>query len=119
MRLADIKAKSGLLFLSVDSPTCSIKVMDKEPLLAQDLMKALNKIAPIDASYSHDVAESRLSKKGSSATHAHSHLKALFTGGNAMVLVEDGKVCVPKGQGLMLLEFFGAGDRTVLMRLVI
>ncbi|HYE22780.1 MAG TPA: YjbQ family protein, partial [Verrucomicrobiae bacterium] len=50
---------SGLVTVFAPHTTASIRLNHNEPLLLQDIMKLLYRVAPIDLNYSHDLFEVR------------------------------------------------------------
>jgi secondary thiamine-phosphate synthase enzyme len=94
--LAEAGAKEGALQLFVRHTSASLVIQENaDPDVQTDLLTALERIAPADARWVHDV-------EGPDDMPAH--VKSMVTGVSLQVPVIDGKLALGTWQGLYLVE---------------
>ncbi len=94
--IAEAGAKHGTLQLFLRHTSASLVIQENaDPDVQTDLVSALDRIAPVDAGWVHDV-------EGPDDMPAH--VKAMLTGVSLQVPVSDGKLALGTWQGLYLAE---------------
>lgn len=94
--LAEAGAKHGTLQVFLRHTSASLVIQENaDPDVQIDLLSALERIAPADAGWVHDV-------EGSDDMPAH--VKAMVTGVSLQVPVMDGRLALGTWQGLYLAE---------------
>jgi secondary thiamine-phosphate synthase enzyme len=94
--LAQAKAGDGVLLLFLRHTSASLAIQENaDPDVQTDLMSALDRLAPEDAPWIHDV-------EGPDDMPAH--VKAMLTGVSLHVPVADGKLALGAWQGIYLIE---------------
>jgi secondary thiamine-phosphate synthase enzyme len=94
--LAEAGAKEGALQLFLRHTSASLVIQENaDPDVQTDLLTALDRIAPADAQWVHDV-------EGPDDMPAH--VKAMVAGVSLQVPVIDGKLALGPWQGLYLVE---------------
>ena len=115
-------SESGIIngIITVFSPhtTAAIRLNHNEPLLLQDIMKTLYRLAPIDLSYSHDLFEIRQSVAPNERSNGHAHVKAFLLGSSESLPVENGKIVKGLKQSLFFVELDGGRDRKVYVKIL-
>lgn len=103
--------QSGTVHMFVPHTTAAIRLNHNEPLLMQDIMKALYRLAPLDISYNHDLFEVRVEVSVNERTNGHAHVKAFFLGSSENVPVQDGKLMLGERQSIFFVELDGGRTR--------
>ena len=121
-RVRDIVKESGIrqgqVVVFAPHTTMSVVINHNEPLLLQDFMRVLYKVAPIDDHYSHDLFEIRKERTSDGRSNGHSHCKALLVGSSETVLVERGDLVLSPLQSIFAIEFDGARKRDVIVQVM-
>lgn len=103
--------REGRACVYVQHTTMGVAINHNEPMLLQDFMKMLERVAPIDEQYSHDLFELKNSVKTDGRSNGSAHCKALFVGTQAAIPVEGGKLMLSDIQSVFAIEFDGSRDR--------
>jgi secondary thiamine-phosphate synthase enzyme len=94
--LADAGARDGVLHLFLRHTSASLVIQENaDPDVRTDLVTALDRLAPADAGWVHDV-------EGPDDMPAH--VKAMVTGVSLHVPVTDGRLALGTWQGIYLAE---------------
>lgn len=121
-RIDEVIEKSGVREgqVLVFSPhtTMGVTVNHNEPLLRQDFMRILYKVAPVDDQYSHDLFELQQGKRSDGRSNGHSHCKALLVGPSVSLPVERGKLMLTDLQTVFAIEFDGGRKRDVVIQVM-
>ncbi len=116
-KISEIIAKSGIHngICAVFSPhtTASIRLNHNEPLLVQDIMKALYRLAPVDVSYGHDLFEVRQTVAPNERSNGHAHVKTFILGSSETIIVSEGKLLIGEKQSIFFVDFDGGRSRQV------
>lgn len=104
---------SGLVAISTPHTTAGIKLNHFEPLLLQDLLRAMYKLAPQDASYNHDLFEQRQNIVPGERSNGHAHVKAFLLGASESLPILEGRVVLGDRQNILFIECDGSRKRTV------
>ncbi len=121
-RVSGIVEKSGIREgqVVVFSPhtTMSVIINHNEPLLLQDFMRVLYKVAPIDDRYTHDLFELTRGTKSDGRSNGHSHCKVLLVGSSETIPVERGHLLLTDKQTVFAVEFDGARKRDIVVQVI-
>ncbi len=120
--IRDIVRESGIrqgqVVIFVPHTTMGVVINHNEPLLLQDFMRILYKVAPVDDHYSHDLFEIRKERPSDGRSNGHSHCKALLMGSSETLLVERGDIILSPLQSVFAVEFDGARKRDVIVQVM-
>lgn len=112
----DSRIREGSVLVYTPHTTMGISVNHNEPMLIQDFMRVLYKVAPVDDQYSHDLFELKRGKKSDGRSNGHSHCKTLMMGVSETIPVEKGKLLVSDKQSIFAVEFDGSRKRDVMVQ---
>lgn len=120
VRKAVISAKvsNGMATIFSTHTTAAVKINHDEPLLKQDIMKMLYRIAPIDINYAHDFFEIRTQVKPDERSNGHAHVKAFLLGASETVPVAKGKLALGERQSIFFVELDGGRQRRVIIEIL-
>lgn len=104
---------SGLLTVSTPHTTAGIKLNHFEPMLLQDILRTMYKLAPQDTSYNHDLFELRQHVAPGERSNGHAHIKAFLLGASESLPIIDGRIVLGDRQNILFVECDGARKRTV------
>jgi secondary thiamine-phosphate synthase enzyme len=105
IREAGIKSGCGVLF--VPHTTAAVTINENaDPDVVTDMIKALDKMVPLQGEYRH--------AEGNSAAH----VKTSLVGSSEMLMIEDGRAVLGRWQGIYFCEFDGPRRRQVLFRTI-
>ncbi|HZY11190.1 MAG TPA: secondary thiamine-phosphate synthase enzyme YjbQ, partial [Beijerinckiaceae bacterium] len=105
--IADANAKDGALFLFMRHTSASLVIQENaDPDVRTDLVSALNRIAPADAGWIHDV-------EGPDDMPAH--VKTMLTAVSLHVPVLDGALALGTWQGVYVAEHRARPHRREIM----
>lgn len=105
--------QSGLCCLFCPHTTAGVRLNHAEPLLMQDIMKALYRLAPMDISYSHDLFELRQNAAPNERSNGHAHVKSFLLGSSETIPVKDGALQLGKQQSVFFVELDGGRPRSL------
>jgi secondary thiamine-phosphate synthase enzyme len=109
------KIKEGVVNIFTHHTTASIRLNHFEPLLLQDLMKAMYRIAPIDSNYAHDFFEIRTIATSAERSNGHAHVKAFMLGSSETVPFAENKLLLGSRQSIFFVELDGARKREAIV----
>ena len=96
---------NGLCMVYVPHATAAIVINENaDPNVCQDIMDALARMVP-EGAWRHDRIDN----------NAAAHIKATILGPSETVPVQEGRLRLGTWQSLMLVEFDGPRDRTVIV----
>lgn len=107
--------REGRVCVYVQHTTMGVVINHNEPMLLQDFMRVLNRFAPSDEQYSHDLFELKKGGKTDGRSNGHSHCKAMFVGAFIAAPVDNGKMMLSDLQSILAVEFDGARDRDAII----
>lgn len=110
--------REGQVLVYSPHTTLGVVINQNEPMLIQDFMRILYKVAPIDEHYSHDLFELRRETISDGRSNGHSHCKAMLLGVSEMVPVERGKMVLSPRQSVFGVEFDGGRKRDVVVQVM-
>lgn len=101
------EATSGICCVFVPHTTAGVTVNENaDPNVIRDIIMELNKIVPLDDTYTH--------AEGNSAAH----IKSSMMGCSQEMLIEEGRLALGTWQSLFFCEFDGPRDRKVWVRVM-
>ena len=109
---------SGVAIVYCPHTTASVRVNHNEPLLMQDILKALYRLVPIDISYSHDLFEVRQNVAPNERSNGHAHVKSFLLGSSESLIVEQGALVLGSKQSLFFVELDGGRSREVYLKIM-
>jgi secondary thiamine-phosphate synthase enzyme len=89
--------RTGTLTAFVPSSTSALTTIEFEPGAVDDLRRALDRIAPEDLDYRHNL------RWGDG--NGHSHLRAALLGPSLTIPILDGRLCLGTWQQVIYLDF--------------
>lgn len=110
--------REGQVLVFAPHTTAGIMVNHNEPMLLQDLMRLLYRLAPISDRYSHDLFELNRAKASDGRSNGHSHCKVMFIGISETLPIEKGHVLLSERQAIFLAEMDGARSRDVIVQVM-
>lgn len=116
--LAESKVKNGLAVIFCPHTTASIRLNHNEPLLMQDIMKMLYRLAPVDVSYSHDLFEVRQNVAPNERSNGHAHVKSFLLGSSESIPVDQGKLLIGAKQSVFFVELDGGRAREIYVKII-
>ena len=116
--ILESKIKNGIALIFCPHTTASIRLNHNEPLLMQDMMKALYRLVPIDISYSHDLFEVRQNIAPNERSNGHAHIKAFLLGSSETIPVDNGALSLGVKQSLFFIELDGGRSREVHIKII-
>ncbi|MDD2752050.1 MAG: secondary thiamine-phosphate synthase enzyme YjbQ [Candidatus Omnitrophica bacterium] len=105
--VAKSKISDGICFISCPHTTAGLTINENaDPSVKQDIINALNKLAPTNAGYAH------------SEGNSDSHIKASLFGPTLTVFVENARLALGTWQGLYFCEGDGPREREVWVKII-
>lgn len=112
------KMTNGLVNVYTPHTTASVKLNHFEPLLLQDIMKLMYRLAPLESNYAHDFFEVRTQVEAHERSNGHAHLKAFILGSSESVPLEKGELTLGYRQSVFFVELDGARKRSFIVNIV-
>lgn len=116
--LTKSKIRSGIVVVFAPHTTAAIRINHNEPLLKQDIMKMLYRMAPIDINYAHDLFEIRSKVKPDERSNGHAHVKAFLLGASESIPVARGKMLLGDRQSIFFVELDGGRKRRAIIQIL-
>lgn len=110
--------REGNVVVFAPHSTMGVIINHNEPMLMQDFMRVLYRLAPMDDRYSHDLFELRKTSKSDGRSNGHSHCKAFLTGISQTIPIEKGKMLLTAKQSIFAVEFDGSRKRDVIVQVM-
>lgn len=99
--------KDGICYLFVPHTTAAITINENaDPNVPKDILTALNKNAPADATYFH--------REG----NADAHIKATLVGPSETVFIKEGRLALGTWQSIFFCEFDGPRERKLWVKVI-
>ncbi|MCD1295158.1 secondary thiamine-phosphate synthase enzyme [Methanocella sp. CWC-04] len=95
--VSSANVSNGIVTVFVPGSTASVTTIEYEPGLIKDFPRALEKIAPSNASYDHDMTWGD--------GNGHSHVRASLMGPGIVVPFQDKRLMLGTWQQIVLLDF--------------
>jgi len=116
--VAEAQIKEGIALVYSPHTTAAVRINHNEPLLAQDIMKTLYRLVPIDISYSHDLFEIREHVAVNERSNGHSHVKAFLLGSSESLVISNGGIMLGEKQSIFFVELDGGRQRSYLVKII-
>ena len=116
--IEEAEVKNGIVSVFSPHTTGAIVINHNEPMLLQDMTRALYKISPIDERYSHDMFELTKHNKSDGRSNGHSHCKSMILGSSETVPVEKGELILGSRQSIFFVELDGARKRDFVVQVI-
>ncbi|MDD4980465.1 MAG: secondary thiamine-phosphate synthase enzyme YjbQ [Candidatus Omnitrophica bacterium] len=101
------KVKDGVCFLFCPHTTAGLTINENaDPSVRQDIIRALNKLIPENAGYTH------------SEGNSDSHIKAALFGSSLTIFIESGRLAFGTWQGIYFCEGDGPRSREVWVKIL-
>lgn len=122
-RLARFVSRSGirhgLLGVHTLHTTTSIVLNEDEPLLRDDIVRQMERLAPADMPYAHDDPTRRhVNRVPEERVNGHAHCRALGLGASLSLSVVDGMLLLGRWQRILFIDFDGPQARQVAATIV-
>ncbi len=109
--------KNGTITVFCPHTTASIKLNHNEPLLMQDIMKALYRLVPVDINYSHDLFELRENVVTNERSNGHAHIKAFLLGSSENLILNNREILLGEKQSIFFVDFDGGRNRQIYLNI--
>lgn len=116
--LRESKVQQGIMTVFSPHTTSSIHINHHEPLLLQDFMKLLYRLAPLENNYAHDFFEIRSQIVSGERSNGHAHLKAFMLGSSESIPVRDAKLTLGVRQSIFFVECDGGRKRNCIIQVI-
>lgn len=110
--------RRGMVTVYSPHTTMGVVINHNEPMLLQDFMRILYRVAPVDDQYSHDLFELRRGRVSDGRSNGHSHCKTLMTGNSETIPIDRGDILLGKNQSVFAVEFDGARKRDIIVQII-
>lgn len=110
--------REGSVVVFAPHSTMGVTINHNEPMLIQDFMRVLYKLAPMDDRYSHDLFELKRISKSDGRSNGHSHCKSFLMGVSQTIPIEKGKLLLNGKQSIFAVEFDGSRKRDVIVQIM-
>lgn len=107
--------RNGSVTIFTQHTTMGVVINQNEPMLLQDFHRILEKIAPMDDQYAHDLAELTKNRQADGRSNGHAHCKALCIGTSVTVPVENNHLLLGSLQSIFAVECDGMRNRDVIV----
>jgi secondary thiamine-phosphate synthase enzyme len=110
--------REGSVLVFTPHTTMGVVINHNEPMLVQDFMRVLYRLAPMDDRYSHDLFELKKTSHSDGRSNGHSHCKSFLTGVSQTVPIEKGKLLITSKQSIFAVEFDGSRKRDIIVQVM-
>ena len=111
--LRSARLEAGWVNVQTRHTTTGICVNENEPLLRDDLLALLERLAPRETAYAHDELHRRVGAPPDERPNGHAHAKALLLRTSETLNVARGRLQLGRWQRVLLLELDGPREREV------
>ncbi len=122
-QVAAVVADSGIRFGQATiyslHTTAAIKINENEPLLLQDMARALCRVAPTDGAYEHnDFSRRTHNMNDDECPNGHAHCQHLFLNTSETIPIMEGQLMLGQWQRIFLVELDRPKRRRVLVNVL-
>lgn len=103
----------GIVCVQTRHTTTAVVVNENEPLLLEDMTRALERLAPRDLRYGHNDLRLRGDVPQDEAENGDAHCKAMLLGASETLTIVGGRAQLGEWQRLFLVELDGPRPRTL------
>ena len=107
---------NGLVNIFSRHTTCGVRILENETLLMTDYRRFLEKQAPLDGFYAHNIIEAR-DVPPDERINGHSHIRTLFFPTSETIPVKNGKMLLGKWQDIFLVDLDPSREREIIITL--
>jgi secondary thiamine-phosphate synthase enzyme len=111
--LEAVRLEAGWVNVQTRHTTTGICVNENEPLLVDDVLAFLERLAPRGAGYAHDEIHRRPEVGPDERPNGHAHVKALLLRTAETLNVARGRLQLGRWQRVLLVELDGPREREV------
>ena len=111
------KGFNGTVNIFSKHTTAGIRILENEKLLLADYERILQKFAPKDAFYAHNIIDAR-DVSPEERINGHSHIRTLFFPTSETIPVRDGEMMIGRWQRVFLVELDPAREREIIVTLI-
>lgn len=116
--VANSGVREGTVLVYSPHTSAGIFVNHNEPMLLQDFMRVLYRVAPIEDRYSHDLFELAKKNKSDGRSNGHSHCKIMILGISETLPLEKGHMMITSKQNIFMAEMDGARTREIIVQVM-
>jgi len=111
--------REGQVLIFSSHTTMGVVINHNEPMLIQDFMRVLYRIAPVEEQYSHDLFELKNGGvRSDGRSNGHSHSKSMLVGISETVPISKGKMMLGSKQSIFAVEFDGSRKRDINIQVI-
>lgn len=111
--------KLGMVNVQTKHTTTAVVVNENEPLLLDDMKRAIERAASRSLRYQHDDFTIRtMNLEADECRNGHSHCQALFLNSAVTLNIVDGKIQLGKWQRIFFIELDRAKERTLSLMII-
>ena len=111
--------QNGIVTIVSRHTTMAVRIQEAEPLLLEDLLSFLRRLAPANVHYQHNDFRVRTHHMHpDESPNGHSHCQQLLLGASESVPIVNGRLTFGPWQRLFLVELDHGRDREVVVHLV-
>ncbi|MGD8897693.1 MAG: secondary thiamine-phosphate synthase enzyme YjbQ [Acidobacteriota bacterium] len=111
--LCAVHLETGWVNVQSRHTTTGLLVNEHEPLLLEDLIRLLERLAPRDVGYAHDALHRRADVRPDERPNGHSHAKASLLGTSETLNVAGARLRLGRWQRILFVELDGPRDREI------
>jgi len=105
--VSESNAKTGMCYVYAPHTTAGITINEgADPSVIKDIQATLNRLVPVDSTYSHAEGNS------------DAHIKSLLTGLSEVIVIENGRLILGTWQSIFFCEFDGPRNRRVIVKII-
>ena len=108
------KGKNGLLTIFSKHTTAGLRLLEDEKLLIADYHRFLEKTAPKNGFYAHNIIDAR-DVPPNERINGHSHIQSLFFNTSESIPVIDGELQMGKWQQIFLVDIDYGRERELIL----
>jgi len=108
---------NGLINIFSRHTTCGVRILEDESLLKTDYQRFLEKQAPLEGFYAHNIIEAR-DVPPEERINGHSHIRTLFFPTSETIPVREGKMSLGKWQDIFLVDLDPSRDRELVLTFI-
>ena len=108
--VSEADMETGIAMVSSPHTTCAVIVNEAEPGFIRDFQAALERLAPIDATYEHNDAPHPAEDE---SPNGYAHVRAAFLSSPSVLLpIVEGRLALGRWQRIFFVELDSARPRT-------
>jgi len=117
--IAEAQVTHGCVVVFSRHTTAGIRINEHEPLLLQDMIEFLDRLAPRNARYRHDDFTVRtVNLTDDERVNGHSHCRSLLLGASESIPIIGGRLMLGRWQRVFLVELDGPSHRELIIQVM-